>query len=124
MKHNNFSLDNIIGAFLFLKYRRSRITHRCVHRIHKSRVNAFSLTFSYGYHMDKYSSPISYIWGALCALFGALSLNDIAMVIGIVLSIATFIINWIYRRREFLHKKKLREQFYEKYNKDCHRNNL
>ncbi|WP_392552961.1 phage holin family protein [Orbus wheelerorum] len=74
--------------------------------------------------MDKYSSPISYFWGALCTLLGALSLNDIAMIIGILLSIATFIINWIYRRRDFLHKKKLREEYYAKYNQDNNRRDL
>jgi len=92
--------------------------------IHKSRVNSFLLTFTYGFGMDKYSSPISYFWGALCTLLGALSLNDIAMIIGILLSIATFIINWVYRRRDFLHKKKLREEYYAKYNQDNNRRDL
>ncbi|WP_091346977.1 phage holin family protein [Gilliamella bombicola] len=68
--------------------------------------------------MEKYTSPISYFWGAICTLFGALSLNDIAIVVGIILSIATFIINWVYKRRDFHHKKNLREQYYEKHNKN------
>lgn len=70
--------------------------------------------------MDKYSSPVSYLWGFLCTLFGALSLNDIAVIIGIFLSIATFIINWVYKRQDFLHKKTLREAFFKKHNR--HRN--
>lgn len=74
--------------------------------------------------MEKYTSPISYFWGAICTLLGALSLNDVALIIGIILSIATFFINWAYKRREFQHKKKLREQFYEKYNKDNNRLDL
>lgn len=74
--------------------------------------------------MDKYSSPISYVWGALCTLFGALSLNDIAIIIGILLSIATFLINWLYKRRDFLHKKQLRERFYEKYNQNSDNDDL
>ncbi|WP_081295691.1 phage holin family protein [Gilliamella sp. Fer4-1] len=68
--------------------------------------------------MERYSSPMSYFWGALCTLLGALSLNDIAIIVGIILSIATFIINWLYKRRDFYHKKKLREQYYEKHNKN------
>ncbi|OTQ71034.1 HP1 family phage holin [Gilliamella sp. N-G2] len=72
--------------------------------------------------MDKYTSPVSYFWGATCTILGALSLNDIAIIIGIILSIATFIINWIYKRRDFYHKKNLREQYYAKHEKnsdDC-----
>ncbi|KFA58944.1 hypothetical protein GAPWKB11_0833 [Gilliamella apicola] len=45
-------------------------------------------------------------------------MNDIAIIVGIILSIATFIINWLYKRRDFYHKKKLREQYYEKHNKN------
>lgn len=74
--------------------------------------------------MDKYTSPVSYVWGALCALFGVLSLNEIAVVIGIILSVATFFINWVYKRRDFQHKKNLREQYYAKYNKDSHNDDL
>ncbi|MCX8650965.1 phage holin family protein [Gilliamella sp. B2776] len=74
--------------------------------------------------MDKYSSPVSYFWGAICTLFGALSLNDIAVVVGIILSIATFIINWLYKRRDFYHKKNLREQYYEKNKKNSDRYDL
>ena len=68
--------------------------------------------------MDKYTSPVSYFWGATCTILGALSLNDIAIIIGIILSIATFIINWIYKRRDFNHKKNLREQYYAKHEKN------
>ncbi|WP_392551598.1 HP1 family phage holin [Orbus wheelerorum] len=68
--------------------------------------------------MDRYSSPVSYFWGAICTLIGAFSLNEIAIIIGIILSVATFFINWAYRRRDFQHKKKLREEYYAKYKKD------
>ncbi|WP_216354609.1 HP1 family phage holin [Gilliamella apicola] len=70
--------------------------------------------------MDKYTSPVSYFWGVTCSMFGFLSLNDIAIIIGIIISIATFIINWIYKRRDFNHKKNLREQYYAKYEKNHH----
>lgn len=76
------------------------------------------------FNMDKYTSPVSYFWGAICTLLGALSLNDIAIIIGIILSIATFAINWAYKRRDFQHKKKLREQYYEKHEKDSDRYDL
>ena len=36
--------------------------------------------------MDKYTLPISYFWGVTCSMFGVLSLNDIAIIIGIVLT--------------------------------------
>lgn len=68
--------------------------------------------------MNKYTSPVSYFWGAICTLLGALSLNDVAIIVGIILSIATFIINWVYKRRDFQHKKNLREQYYEELKKD------
>lgn len=74
--------------------------------------------------MDRYTSQISYFWGALCTLIGAFSLNEIAIIIGIILSVATFIINWVYKRRDFQHKKNLREQYYAKYNKDSHNDDL
>ena len=51
-------------------------------------------------------------------MFRVLSLNDIAIIIGIIISIATFIINWIYKRRDFNHKKNLREQYYAKHYSD------
>lgn len=68
--------------------------------------------------MDKFTSPLSYFWGVICTLIGALSLNDIAIIVGIILSIATFCINWVYKRRDFQHKKKLREQVYEQFIED------
>lgn len=74
--------------------------------------------------MDKYSSPFSYGWGVICTVLGAFSLNEIALLIGIITTVLTCIINWIYKRRDFLHKKKLREQFYEKYNQSSNNNEL
>lgn len=55
--------------------------------------------------MDKYTSPVSYFWGGICTLFGALSLNDIAIIVGIVISIATFLINWYYKHLDFKSKQ-------------------
>lgn len=39
--------------------------------------------------------------GSATALFGAMSLNDLAIVIGIACTIGTFVINWYYKRKEF-----------------------
>ncbi|WP_392565044.1 HP1 family phage holin [Orbus wheelerorum] len=37
---------------------------------------------------------------------------------GIILSVATFFINWAYKRRDFQNKKKLWKEYYAKYKKD------
>lgn len=68
--------------------------------------------------MNKYTSPVSYFWGGICTVFGALDLNKVALIIGIVTTVLTFFINWVYKRRDFIHKKELREQHYAKYKKD------
>ena len=51
--------------------------------------------------MDKYSSAISLWFGGLTTMMGALSLNEWAMVVGIVCTAGTFIVNWHYKRKEF-----------------------
>ncbi|HDU8310081.1 phage holin family protein [Morganella morganii] len=50
---------------------------------------------------DKYSSPAAYAWGVFTAAFGALSLDQWAVLIGIVCTIGTFAVNWYYKRKEF-----------------------
>lgn len=39
--------------------------------------------------------------GSATALFGAMSLNDWAIIIGIICTIGTFGLNWYYKRKEF-----------------------
>lgn len=56
--------------------------------------------------MEKHSSAISYITSGGWFSYGALTLNDIAMIVGIVTGLGTFVVNWYYKRKEF----KLREQ--------------
>ncbi|MCA6222405.1 phage holin family protein [Photorhabdus antumapuensis] len=51
--------------------------------------------------MDKYTSPIAYTWGAFTVMLGALSLNDWAIIIGIICTVGTFGVNWYYKHREF-----------------------
>jgi hypothetical protein len=50
--------------------------------------------------MDKYLSPSAYGWGAFTAMLGALSLNDWAIVIGIICTVGTFALNWYYKHKE------------------------
>lgn len=49
----------------------------------------------------------SYLASLIAAVLG-LTINDIALVVGIVTSIGTFIVNWVYKRRNYkLEKQKL-----------------
>lgn len=50
---------------------------------------------------DKYSGPAAYTWGLITSVLGVLSLDQWAVLIGIVCTIGTFFINWYYRRKEF-----------------------
>ncbi|QHJ80143.1 MAG: hypothetical protein [Bacteriophage sp.] len=65
-------------------------------------------------------SMLSYFWSATCSVVGAMELNKIAILIGIILSIATFVINWLYKSKDYYHAKKLRERHYAKYGKNRH----
>ena len=51
--------------------------------------------------MNQTSSSVAVGTGSATAVFGALSLNDLAIIIGIVCTIGTFSINWYYKRKEF-----------------------
>ena len=51
--------------------------------------------------MNQTSSSVALGTGSATAVFGALSLNDLAIIIGIVCTIGTFSINWYYKRKEF-----------------------
>ncbi|AKH63881.1 MULTISPECIES: phage holin family protein [Photorhabdus] len=50
--------------------------------------------------MDKYTSPTAYTWGTFTAMLSALSLNDWAIIIGIICTVGTFGVNWYYKHRE------------------------
>lgn len=50
---------------------------------------------------DKYSGLAAYTWGLITSVLGVLSLDQWAVLIGIVCTIGTFFINWYYRRKEF-----------------------
>ena len=52
------------------------------------------------YRMDKIREWFSYSFGGLTAMGGILSLNDWAVIIGILCTVGTFGINWYYKRKE------------------------
>lgn len=54
-------------------------------------------------HMpEKYSSPSAYLLSILTTFFGVFSLNEWALITGIFCTLSTFLVNWYYRRKEFL----------------------
>ena len=52
--------------------------------------------------MNQTSSSVAVGTGSATAMFGALSINDWAIIIGIVCTVGTFALNWYYKRKEFL----------------------
>nr|WP_180558386.1 phage holin family protein [Arsenophonus endosymbiont of Apis mellifera] len=59
--------------------------------------------------MEKYSSPLSYLWAGATTAIGILTLEQWVAVVGIVCTIGTFLINVYYRKKEY----KLKEHHYE-----------
>ncbi len=59
--------------------------------------------------MDKYSSGSSYWFGGITTMLGALSLNEWAVLIGIICTVGTFVVNWHYKRKEFQLREKANE---------------
>ena len=56
---------------------------------------------------ERVTTAASYTAGATSTLFGMVSLSEVAIIIGIVLSIGTFLINWLYKHKTYeLHKNK------------------
>ncbi|HBL6967357.1 TPA: phage holin family protein [Morganella morganii] len=53
---------------------------------------------------EKYSGPFAYAWGFIAAAFGVMSLDQWAVLIGIICTVGTFAVNWYYKRKEFLRK--------------------
>lgn len=49
--------------------------------------------------MERTVTGVSYGVSGTTALGGALSTNDMALIIGILLSVLTFVISWLYHRR-------------------------
>ena len=51
--------------------------------------------------MEKITSGAAVGTGSTTALVGAMSLNDWAIIVGIICTIGTFALNWYYKRKEF-----------------------
>lgn len=56
--------------------------------------------------MEKHSSFVAYFTSGSLFGTGAMTLNDVAMIVGIITGVGTFVVNWWYKRKEF----KLRER--------------
>ena len=50
--------------------------------------------------MEKHASSVSYITGGSLFSWGTLTLNDVAMIVGIATGLGTFLVNWYYKRKE------------------------
>ncbi|EMH0680425.1 phage holin family protein [Klebsiella aerogenes] len=51
--------------------------------------------------MGKYTTHSAYSWGAFTAMLGALSLDEWAVLVGIICTIGTFVVNWYYKRKDY-----------------------
>ena len=50
--------------------------------------------------MEKHSSIFAYIASMGTAILGGLTLQDVALGVGIITTIGTFAVNWYYKERE------------------------
>ena len=50
--------------------------------------------------MEKHSSILAYLASVGTAIFGGLTLQDVALGVGIITTIGTFAVNWYYKDRE------------------------
>ncbi|OIV46837.1 holin [Sodalis sp. TME1] len=51
--------------------------------------------------MDKFTTGSAYSWALVTCLLGAFSLSEWALITGIACTLATFLLNWIYRHKEY-----------------------
>ena len=56
--------------------------------------------------IEKTTAPASYAASLATGLFGVMTLNEIAIIVGIVLSILTFGVNWFYKHKAHLRAEK------------------
>ena len=50
--------------------------------------------------MEKHSSVWAYLTSLCTALFGGVTLQDVALWVGIITTFGTFLVNWYYKARE------------------------
>ena len=60
--------------------------------------------------MEKHSSIWAYLTAVSTALFGGLTLQDVALGVGIITTIGTFAMNWYYKEREHDREEKERAE--------------
>ncbi len=54
-----------------------------------------------GLNMERTSSTLAYLAAACLAGIGALTPQDIAVLIGAAVAVGTFFVNWYYRRKSY-----------------------
>jgi len=57
--------------------------------------------------MERHSSFMSYVTGGGLFSWGTITLNDVAMVVGICTGLGTFLVNWYYKRKEDKRQERL-----------------
>lgn len=55
---------------------------------------------------DKYTSFYAYTWGLITSVLGVLSLDQWAVIVGIICTVGTFLVNWYYKRKDHLLRTK------------------
>lgn len=50
--------------------------------------------------MERHASTTAYTAGIGTGFFGSMTLNDAALLVGIVCTLGTFILNWYYKARD------------------------
>lgn len=50
--------------------------------------------------MEKHSSVTAYVASLMTALFGGITLQEVALWVGILTALGTFFVNWYYKERE------------------------
>lgn len=54
-----------------------------------------------GLNMERISSFVAYCVSVVCMFIGALTPQDIAFLVGAVVAVGTFFVNWYYRRKSY-----------------------
>lgn len=55
--------------------------------------------------MENFTSGAAVGTGSTTVLVGAISLNEWAIIVGIICTVGTFAVNWYYKRKEFILKQ-------------------
>ena len=69
--------------------------------------------------MEKISSMFAYGLAALLAFIGALTPQDFAFLVGAVVAVGTFFVNWYYRRKSYklLERNGLSQRVFDELNR-------